>query len=471
MTVTGSNCRGVEFLKILMKIILLLSTYLWATPLMLSPKEQHIIQTHPIQCISTGLWAPFNTLKDGKLEGIGFDYLDLISKKLHLKTHCKQAKSWTEVLTAIKTKTADLTVAGQPTQERKSYAVFSKPYATYPIVVATRNDIGYIDDLHFLEDKVIAIGKGYAMASLIEKHYPYLKVKYVETLDDALHLIETGKAFATIEILPVLSYKINKKNYNTLKISGSIPYGYDVTLMLRKDYAELVPLINRAIDAITQEEKSQIAKKWMYIHYNTPLSKKFYLLLFVLSLIICIFAVWLFNLYKRIKHKNETEKSLKKLIYYDFLTSIYNRHMLDISLEKEIALSMRSESPMSIIFFDVDRFKKINDTYGHEKGDFILKMIAQLVSSHMRESDIFGRWGGDEFLIVLPQTSLNEAKKMSEKLYQLIQAYDFSIEGKLTCSFGVTAYEDGDSVSTMIMRVDKLLYKHKNRAKANKYHI
>ena len=452
-------------------MFLSLFTYLGATPLTLSFNEQKIIKTHPIKCISTGLWAPFNTIKDGKLEGIGFDYLDLISKKLHLKTQCKQAKSWTEVLISIKNKTADLTVAGQPTEERRDYAVFSKPYATYPIVVATRNDVGYIDDIHFLDDKVIVLGKSYAMASLISKHYPYLKVRYVETLDDALHLIETGKAFATIEILPVLSYKINNKGFKTLKVSGSIPYSYDVTMMLRKDYAVLVPLINRAIDAITIDEKSKIAKNWMYVHHNTDSARNLYILLCLLSLILCIFSVWLFNLYRKIKSKNETEESLKKLVYYDFLTSIYNRHMLDISFEKEIALSTRSDKPMSIVFFDIDRFKQINDTYGHKKGDVILETLAQLTSSHIRLSDIFGRWGGDEFLLILPQTSLLEAKKISEKLYQLIKSHDFSIESEITCSFGVTAYEEGDSVNTMILRVDRLLYAHKNRAKANEYYI
>ncbi len=456
----------VKFVKFFIKIVFLsISTSLFATPLTLSPEEQHIIQTHPIKCISTGLWAPFNTLKDGKLEGIGFDYLDLISKKLHLKTHCKQAKSWTEVLTAIKTKTADLTVAGQPTQERKAYAVFSKPYATYPIVVATRNNVGYIDDIHFLDDKIIAIGKSYAMASLIKKHYPYLKVKYVETLDDALHLIETGKAFATIEILPVLSYKINNKGYSTLKISGSIPYSYGVTMMLRKDYATLIPLINKAIESITVDEKSNISKNWMYIHHNTPSSKNLYIVLLVLGVVVCILAVWLFGLYRKIKHKNETEKSLKKMVYYDFLTSVYNRHMLDISFEREIALSMRSEQPMSIIFLDIDRFKKINDTYGHKKGDSILKTVAEIVSSYIRTDDIFGRWGGDEFLLILPQTPLVEAKKISKELYQIIKSHDFGIENRLTCSFGVATYEEGDTVSTMIVRADNLLYAHKSRIK------
>ena len=454
----------VKFVKFFIKIVFLsISTSLFATPLTLSLKEQHIIQTHPIECISTGLWAPFNTLKDGKLEGIGFDYLDLISKKLHLQTHCKQAKSWTEVLTAIKTKTADLTVAGMPTKERKQYAVFSKPYAIYPVVIATYNDVGYIDDINFLQDKVIVIGKSYAVASLLEEHYPNLNIKYVDTLDDALHLVETGEAFATIEILPVLSYKLNKKEHNMLKISGSIPYNYGVSMMLRKDYAPLVPIFNKAIDSIDADVREQITKKWMHIHQNTPSSKNLYMILFVLGLIVCILAVWLFSLYRKIKHKNEAEKSLKKLVYYDFLTAIYNRHMLDISFEKEIALCLHSEQPMSIIFFDIDRFKKINDTYGHKKGDSILKTLAQIVSSHIRTGDIFGRWGGDEFLLILPQTPLAEAKKMSGELYQIIKSHDFGIENGLTCSFGVTTYEEGDTVNTMIIRADNLLYAHKSQ--------
>ncbi len=444
-------------------IFLLLFTFAYAQPLPLTLQEKQIIQAHPLTCISTGLWAPFNLLEDDKLVGIGFDYWDLIRERLGIEDGCKTANNWTQVLDAIKNKTADMTIAAQATQERLKYAVFSKPYAKYPMVIATKNNIGFIHDIELIRNKVIVMPKKYATTAILLKHYSHLNIKFTDSIDHALSLVEKGEAFATIDILPVIAYKINKNNFETLKISGSIPEYFSVAIMLRKDYAMLVPLINKAIDSITKEEKNAINKRWITIHRQQKIPRKyFYALLASALFVFTFFSVWLLLLKKEIIQKNRTEKKLKKLVNIDSLTGIFNRHMLDATLDNEIALVQRHGNPLCVIFFDIDDFKNINDRYGHKVGDSILKELSKLIAKTIRKSDVFGRWGGDEFLLILLETKEEDALIFAVHLDEVIQKHHFKQDISISCSFGVTCYKNGDTRESMMSRVDKYFYNKKN---------
>ena len=149
----------------------------------------------------------------------------------------------------------------------------------------------------------------------------------------------------------------------------------------------------------------------------------------------------------------------------DKLTNIFNRIKIDDLLKEQIEISKRYNRNLSIIFFDIDHFKRVNDTYGHKTGDYVLKEIANLVSSNIRKSDFFGRWGGEEFLIILPETSLEEAYNVAEKLRKIIENHSFKDVGQITCSFGVVDYKKDETVTELIERVDKLLYKAKENGR------
>ena len=443
-------------------LFILLFTFAYTQPLQLTPQEKKILETHPLTCISTGLWAPFNLLEDGKLVGIGFDYWGLIRDRLGIKNGCKTAKDWTQVLTEIKNGTADMTIASQATPERLAYAAFSEPYAKYPMVIATKNSVGFIHNIELIKNKVIVMPKNYATTAILLKHHPYLTVKYTDSIDKALSLVEKGEAFATIDILPVIAYKINKNNFESLKIAGSIPEYFYVGIMMRKDYAILLPLINKAIKSITEKEKNKINKRWITIHRQQKIpSKYFYALLASALFIFIFFSIWLLLLKKEIIQKNRIERKLKKLVNIDSLTGIFNRHMLDATLDNEIALVERHGNPLCVIFFDIDEFKNINDRYGHKVGDSILKELSKLITKTIRKSDVFGRWGGDEFLLILLETKEEDALVFAEHLDKVIQEHHFKQNVSISCSFGVTCYKEGDTRQSMMSRVDRYFYSAK----------
>jgi diguanylate cyclase (GGDEF)-like protein/PAS domain S-box-containing protein len=145
----------------------------------------------------------------------------------------------------------------------------------------------------------------------------------------------------------------------------------------------------------------------------------------------------------------------------DELTGIPNRSKFNESLSKEILRSKRFRLPLSVIIFDIDNFKKINDTYGHNTGDCALQYLTGLVAKVMRKHDLFARWGGEEFLIMVTNTDQHGAVLYAERLRLMIEKFDIPDVGFLTCSFGVAEYASDDTDDVLINRADQALYRAK----------
>lgn len=149
--------------------------------------------------------------------------------------------------------------------------------------------------------------------------------------------------------------------------------------------------------------------------------------------------------------------------YIDGLTGVYNRNKFNELFENELERVKRYNVPLSISILDIDRFKSFNDKFGHSIGDEVLISMAQTVNNNIRTNDIFARWGGEEFIIMFINTPLEKAKKVAEFLKDKIEENKHPTAGKITASFGVTQYKDGDNLDIMFRRCDEALYK----AKAN----
>jgi len=173
-----------------------------------------------------------------------------------------------------------------------------------------------------------------------------------------------------------------------------------------------------------------------------------------------VFAGLLFGyLLARIKLLHE---QMSLMAYTDPLTNIYNRLHFGHFLDAEIDRVKRYGGTFSIIFFDLDRFKEVNDEYGHLVGDEVLKRVAEIVGKANRNADIFARYGGEEFIILAPSTDIAGARTHAERLRNDIEHHRFSEIDKLTCSFGVAEYKpDADDVTSLFKRADTALYNAK----------
>lgn len=183
----------------------------------------------------------------------------------------------------------------------------------------------------------------------------------------------------------------------------------------------------------------------------------FWEMFFTGLIVISIVTFLLMYLYYRLRAQQIV---LQEMAYTDKLTQIGNRPYIQENLTYLLSLSERQNTDLSIIFFDIDHFKHINDTYGHQVGDHVLSTLALLIKNHLRKSDIIGRWGGEEFIIALPDTPLNQATNLAEKFRKLIEDASF-VFGGLTCSFGVVERRNGETYEALLLRADEMLYKAK----------
>ena len=149
----------------------------------------------------------------------------------------------------------------------------------------------------------------------------------------------------------------------------------------------------------------------------------------------------------------------------DALTGFYNRGQLEERVKQEISSSKRQKTPLCVIMTDIDYFKKVNDKYGHLAGDLVLKTVSKIMRSQLREYDTAGRYGGEEFVILLPFTKLREAKMVAERLRKKVEQANIEISDtetiSITISMGIYEINPDDNEETLIKNVDKALYEAK----------
>ena len=159
--------------------------------------------------------------------------------------------------------------------------------------------------------------------------------------------------------------------------------------------------------------------------------------------------------------RKRAEEKLKLQATTDALTGIANRRLFNSFLETEMRRATRHHLPLAVMLMDIDHFKQINDAYGHQVGDGVLVELTRLVSKIIREHDFFARWGGEEFVILSPNCNAENMRLLAEKLRAALETHSFSDISRLTCSFGLTEYSDGDSAENFIGRADAALYRAK----------
>ena len=165
---------------------------------------------------------------------------------------------------------------------------------------------------------------------------------------------------------------------------------------------------------------------------------------------------------------------LEEKASFDFLTKLYNRRKFNSFLEYEISKANRyKDQHLSLLLVDIDYFKNVNDTYGHLVGDNILQEISKILTICSRDTDIVARWGGEEFVLMLPQTNIEQAFFVGEKLRATIEKHKFDDVKHITCSIGVGKFHQNEDKDTLFKRVDAALYKAKNsgRNKVEMEHI
>ncbi len=166
-----------------------------------------------------------------------------------------------------------------------------------------------------------------------------------------------------------------------------------------------------------------------------------------------------------ITQRKRYEREIHLLATTDSLTGLLNRREFTRILEGEMDRAKRYGTPLSLAMYDLDYFKRVNDTFGHDTGDYVLQTVTDLVRQNIRAVDVAARWGGEEFMVLMPQSDLAAAQSVAEKLRQTIAQYRFDKAGAITVSFGVTEFAPQDDSNSLLKRVDDALYQAKEHGR------
>ncbi len=400
-------------------------------------------------------WMPYEGVKDGIHKGVVADYMKLLQQKLGVPFSVVPTSSINQARLFIQTGKCDLVSGVTSTYMNGNYYDYSSPYLSVPVVVA----INAGADFGNVMPGPIAVAKGTAFEEIIRIRYPGVKMVAVENGLEGLNMLQRGKVKGMLCTNAHFNGLISEHNIKGLALRDATYDILDICVAVKKGNLLLVGLMDKAIRSITKQERQEITSRWI----NIKPPKQTIPVIVWQTLIGIVFVVILMTYRYRVMSRHNQE--LSKLAETDWLTQVPNRHKIIDRLEDYLIDSHRYSRDVSLIYFDVDDFKAINDSYGHNEGDRILKVIAELACDVTRKTDVFGRWGGEEFILACQESNIKEAVKLAEKLSGLIQNNDFKLPINITCSFGVAEYIDGEQLENFVSRADKAMYKAKKSGK------
>jgi diguanylate cyclase (GGDEF)-like protein len=402
-------------------------------------------------------WFPFEGFDiNGHYSGIVAEVLSLIGEKSGLIFNVSKTASWSDTLKYSLDQQVDVISgsASNPLLEKNYRSTYST--IKNPIVIVGPSSMGYIPDLTVIKDLRIALVNRSGYSNTIAASYPRLSFIGVAHISDALLGVADGEYDVAITSMALASYQIPELGLYELRIVGVTDLDMELTLFVNRNKPILWDIINKVKLHETPLERHEILSKWIkqkYIDRYPP--ERMRTLMLIISILIG------FTFYRNRLLKKQ-EKELLQLSQTDKLTNIHNRLYLDKVLLQSISQSKRYKTTFSLIIIDIDLFKQVNDKFGHIIGDKLLKQFSFLLSDNIRSSDVVGRWGGEEFLIVCPETNLQEALILAEKLREIIYQAIFINVGKKTASFGVAEFRSDDRLDDCLGRADKALYRAKD---------
>lgn len=433
------------------------------THTLLNENDLNYLNTNQFTLLTQADHIPFSFKNLNELIGIEIDFWKLISDKLSKPFNIEEVLK--DNILNIFSNSIKVKFVYSFKKESSDKNVLSNPIAKVPLALATKNGVHYISDLNSVEHVKIGVLKDLEIFESLKKDYPNVNFIEINTIDDGIYRLKNNLLFGLIDNLYTLSHQIEQFQIDELKINTTLKYKINIYLEVKKQNEQFIKIVNKIIDSLSEKEKSSIFNNYQLILYHNSIDI-YYILKFVIPLIILL-SVFIFLNYRlrnEIKKREETEKKLSDLANNDSLTGIYNRRKIEELCEAEIKRSERYLNELSVIFFDVNDFKIINDKLGHHKGDEVLIKIASVISQNIRTTDYFGRWGGDEFLIVLPQTNLHKTEHLIKILENILTTinFDLKMDRKISCSFGLSQYEKNDTLDSFLKRADESMYVNKN---------
>ena len=423
-------------------------------------------------------WMPFERIDDGaRLVGIDADTIDLLSLRLGIPFRLVATRSKADSRERFRRGECDVLSLSPVDEGIADLAVATLPHLQLPLVIATRSDVLLGLDVAEFAGRRIAVVEGSPHRDWLVRTYPKVTVTTVRDVAEGLSQVRSGGVAALVEALPPVIHQIAAAGLSDVKISAGPAHPWALGMAVRRDAPELKGILDKAIAQISADERETIVRRWTSVRLEQHFDRR---LLWQIGaaagVALVLFVAWNRRLatFNRQLSRSRAElavahaelaarnQDLERLAVTDRLTGLNNRARLEDALVSEMERAQRYGSEFCVVLVDIDHFKAVNDTFGHVVGDTVLTEVATIQKNAMRHCDVLGRWGGEEFLIICPETGLDQANAVAEKVRDLVAAFPFPGIGQVTASFGVAQYRASDSGTSLTARADAALYRAKN---------
>jgi len=425
----------------------------------LTPAERAYLSQHPVVplCVDPD-WVPFERINEaGEHDGISADLLALVAKRTGLRFELLRTKDWKQSLHAAETGQCKVLSFLNTTREREQWLRFTEPLLSDPNVLITREEHPYIADLAGLTGQSIVLPKGTSVEERVRRDYPNLTVLTTETEPETMNMVSGRKADLTLRSLIVAAYTIRKEGLFNLKIAGQVPeYANKLRVGVVRSEPLLRDILDKGVRTITPQEREQIINR--HVTINVQMGTDYALLFKLLGALLAVAGIGLFWTL-RLRRLNA---ELKRLSETDQLTGLYNRARLDSEYRVEFERAQRYARPLSLIMLDIDHFKRVNDELGHLSGDKVLVTVASIALLSIRNTDVLGRWGGEEFLVLCPEAGTADALVVAERIRAAVEGGSFPNGRRVSISAGVGTLVPGDTTDSLLQRADAAMYAAKN---------
>ncbi|MBL3590622.1 MAG: transporter substrate-binding domain-containing protein [gamma proteobacterium endosymbiont of Lamellibrachia anaximandri] len=288
-----------------------------ARQLNLTQKEKQWLAEHPkIRLGIDSAWPPIEMMDDkGQHQGITADYMKIFGEILGLDVSVSHELNWSQVLESAKRLEIDLLPALVETEARREYLNFTESYLDFSFVIFDRERAPFVGGLEDLVGKRVAVERGYVTQEYLERDYPQLQLVIVENTQAGLESLSLGQVDAYVGNLAVGSFIINREGLSNIKVAAPTPYDYALSIGVRKDWPELVPILQKVLDSLTPEERTAIRQKWLSIRYEMQVD--YTLLWKVIAVAVVMFAfvlLWLFQARRRQRILQRSEEQLKTIL-------------------------------------------------------------------------------------------------------------------------------------------------------------
>jgi diguanylate cyclase (GGDEF)-like protein len=451
---------------------------------LLTPEEQAWVDKHPVVLFAPERdFPPFSFVdSQGQHRGLSADILELVHEHTGLKFQAVAAATRADNLERVRKHEVDLLTSLRPTADRESYMSFTSAYVSSPAVILRRRVDRRPGDVARMADERVAVERRSALAAYLRDVAPGVGLVEVDVAADGLRALVFGEVDAAVLNLATASYLIERDRLSGLRVAGEIGYFSTLTLGYRKDWPMLGRVLEKGLAQITEQERAGVIARWVPLSdiawWKRPEVQRVLGAAAVgTGLLMSGLLLWNRTLRRAVAQRTEAlqkelaerqrlEQRLRTLAEHDSLTGLMNRAALTEALRRSLALATRQKWSVAVVFVDLDNFKTINDTLGHAAGDEVLRQIAQRLGGVLRESDLLGRLGGDEFIVVAEalHDGPRNAIELTDKLMLQMKRPFLVDDQPLNVGFsaGIAIYPgDGDTPEALIANADVAMYEAK----------